>query len=261
MSPRSADPQRRRRAFVGRTAAEIDADTNGRDPSDWAILGLLGLAVALALTVIVAGDWALMAIFATGVAIIGVSEFERRRVRIAHQGFVDARVGDGVILFDARTAAAWWGVLMIVLSALVILFFALFVSGPSTLEVRRVGLVVIFAFVGLFEGARVVIRAVRSVVIRVDAQGVTVSSRLGGRERATPWEEVDAAVADAGGITILRTSRPPLRCAVGYARTDPGVIADVISRCALEPSLRPLLGDATIDGLKAEERWRRDRAR
>jgi len=183
-------------------------------------------------------------------------EFERRRLR-SGDPFVDAMVGPGVMVFGSRRRVAWVGVVTVLLGvAALLLAFGPAHPFVTDLGRRSTAGVLLAPLICVIQGAIVAGLALRSGRVRVDEVGVTISAPLS-RTHTVGWADVLTAFIDEKHVFLSRMDGGRPRVGSRYLRTDPALIVEIIARCAADPQARPLLGDAIIDEMHAEERWRR----
>ncbi|MGJ0389122.1 hypothetical protein [Microbacterium sp. CGR1] len=190
---------------------------------------------------------------------VALAEFERRRLRSASFGYLDARVAPGEMTFVSARGAVWVGVGVIALGGVSLLIFLIVLPDLAEGFARRggTGLLLVAALVSVGIGVRILWLALASSsTVVIDSSGVAVGE--GRRRRVVRWEAGIFADAHGGKLTLASGSGS-VSARVLYLRTDPVIVAGIINRCSADPALRARLGGEMIDALKSEEPWRRNR--
>lgn len=260
MGESSAHALSGRQEYIGRSPETPIGGSSRKDISEWIVPVLVLVLVVGIISLGVTGGPLATALIVLPVMAIGLTEFDRRRLRNASFGYVDAAVAPGVMRFGSSPHAVWVGIAVVVLGAATLVIYLIVLPALTDGSARRRsdGLLLLAGLICIALGVRIAWAALRSGAISIDARGVTLARTLFGRTRVVPWSHGSFAQV-TGGSLIVASGTLSVACRVSYLRTDPVIVADIINRCASDPAWLMRLGGEMIDVLKAEEPWRRNR--
>lgn len=249
----------RRQEYIGRAPEAPNSGPARTDVSAWVVPVLVVAFIVGTISLGVAGGVLAMGLTVLPVVAVALTEFDRRRLRNASFGYLDATLAPGAMRFSSARRVVWLGVVVILLGTATLVIFLLALSDLGNGGGRR-GSGALFLLAGVIcvaLGGRIVWFALTSATIVIDAQGVETGGLVSGRTRLVPWDHGIFAHAEGGALVVSGTGR--VTANVRYLKTDPVIVADIINRCSADAELRARLGGEMVDLLKAEEPWRRNR--
>lgn len=254
----AASPDRRQ-AYIGRAPEDSGAGQGPRDAPGWVVPVIFVVFLIAALRLAAEGGVLAIGLVVLPAIAVALAEFERRRLRSASFGYLDARVAPGEMTFESARGAVRVGVGLIALGGVSLLIFLIVLPDLAEGFARRggTGLLVVAALVSVGIGVRILWLALASSTVVIDSSGVAVGE--GSRRRVVRWEAGIFADAHGGKLTLASGSGS-VSARVLYLRTDPVIVADIINRCSADPEVRAHLGDDLVGILRAEEPWRRNRS-
>lgn len=260
MTEASTQRHTRRQEYIGRAARSSDATSGRKDAPAWVVPVLILVFLVGALRLAADGGIVAMGLIALPALAVALAEFERRRLRSASFGYLDARVSPGQMIFTSARSVVWLGVAVTALGGASLVVFVLVLPELSADAGRRggPGLLLVAALICIGIGVGILWSAARSTTVTIDRSGVAVRAPMQRSMRVVQWADGIFADAHRGTLTVA-SGRGSIAAPVRYLRTDPVIVADIINRCSVDPALRERLGSEMVDLLKAEEPWRRNR--
>ncbi|KQQ66140.1 hypothetical protein [Microbacterium sp. Leaf320] len=223
------ETSRRIDGFVARARRQEQQKPPPQAPT-WAVVAL-GLLLLVGLAVVVASGQP--ALYAFVAAMVGAGVLERvldGRAPSWGEGHVVADIeSDGVMFRTYRGAVALAVLFFVALAAASVLFVVVWTTPGLDLP-RFFGGFAILLFAGLVYAVRLIVRSIRRVDIRVNADGVTAVRVLGACETVR-WSSLLAA-SPRGRVILLTTSENVVRWPTDRLRADPVAVATIIDRCA-----------------------------
>lgn len=226
----SGMPKESRRidGFVVQARRQEQPDPPTQAPT-WAAVALGALLLVGLAVVVASGQPALYAFVA---AMVGAGVLERVLDGCAPswgEGHVVADIeSDGVTFRTYRGAVALAVLFFVALAAASILFVVVWTTPDLDLPMFFGAFALVLA-AGLVHAVRLVVRSVRRVNIRLNADGVTAVRVLGASETVS-WSSLLAAFPGGRGI-VLTTSENVVQWPTDRLRADPVAVATIIDRC------------------------------
>lgn len=223
------DGSRRIDGFVARARRNEQPAPPAQAPA-WAVIAL-GILLLAGLGVVVAsGQPALYGFVAAMVAAGALERVLDGRTPSWGEGHVIADVEpDGVVFRAYRAVVALSIALFAALAAASMLFVVVWTTPGLDLPMFFGAFALVLA-AGLVHAVRLVVRSVRRVDIRLNADGVTAVRVLGESETVS-WRSLLAAFP-AGRVLALTTSEKVVQWPTDRLRADPVAVATIIDRCA-----------------------------
>lgn len=220
---------RRIDGFVVQARRQEQPDPPTQAPT-WAAVALGALLLVGLAVVVASGQPALYAFVA---AMVGAGVLERVLDGCAPswgEGHVVADIeSDGVTFRTYRGAVALAVLFFVALAAASILFVVVWTTPDLDLPMFFGAFALVLA-AGLVHAVRLVVRSVRRVNIRLNADGVTAVRVLGASETVS-WSSLLAAFP-GGRVIVLTTSENVVQWPTDRLRADPVAVATIIDRCA-----------------------------
>lgn len=224
-------PKRQQRidGFVMRARRREQSEPPTQAPT-WAVVAL-GVILLVGLAFVAASGQP--ALYAFVAVMVGAGVVERvldGRAPSWGEGHVVADVeSDGVTFRTDRGAVALAVLLVVALAAASVLFVVVWTTPDLDLPMFFGAFALVLA-AGLVHAVRLVVRSVRRVDIRVNADGVTAVRLLGASETGS-WSSL-LSVFPSGRVIVLTTPEAVVQWRTDRLRADPVAVATIIERCA-----------------------------
>ncbi len=212
-------------------------------------LSLLILLLVAAAVVVATGDNPFGVVLVIG--LVAMAALAAGALRPSnHPGQVEVLTASGTITARSRRLLIIWLLALLLVAAATGLAYAFTLAAPGDLPRRTSGIFLIAVGCFFFAAWRL-IAAVTSTDLRLDAEGVHLSSPVR-RSRLISWDEIELTTGTDTSLVLLLSDGTEASFPIGHQASDPQVLRALVDRCSAFPGARARIGDAVLDDLLAE---------
>lgn len=210
-------------------------------------LSILVLLLATAGVIVATDDNPFGAVLVIGLAamaalVVGI-------VRPSHRpGGVDVLTSSGTITARSRRRVILWCLALLLVAAATGVAYLLAIHFPGGLPGRRSAGFFLLAIGCFIFAAWRLIGAVTSSDLRLDAQGIRISSPVR-RTRLVEWDEIMLTTGTDSHLVLVLSDGTEPSFPFRHQATDPQVLRALIDRCSAYPVARARIGDVILGDL------------